>query len=338
MGRTRGVPKPNWRKRLRLCAQWSLVALFSVAASRKAAAQPLYGFGPVAGEANPFAFAIDTQTGAFTRLGTVGDVQTGPGALDPSGRRLFLLSFPSLSFLTLNLDSGIVSVKPSYIDGGFIEYSTRRRTLYEIGSPPGTPPFQFVYSVDPDTGLGTDIASFTDLAPRSTALDDDGQRLFILGGSSQGPRLWTLEVVSGLTSAVAVPDTAPGFSLQWDGGSRTLYGVGSLAGESEASLFRIDSGNGDVSRLAHLGDMPIATAAISPRQARVFFTTPPGTLSAVDLISGTISSVSIERCCPQLFDGVLAPTASVPAVAGPALAVMVAALALVGAVWARKVI
>jgi hypothetical protein len=66
-----------------------LVTLLFMAEPRLAGAQPLYGYGPVAGQADPFAFKIDVATGAFDRLGTVGNIPTLPhAALDPNGRRL----------------------------------------------------------------------------------------------------------------------------------------------------------------------------------------------------------------------------------------------------------
>ena len=311
-----------------------LVTLLFMAEPRLAGAQPLYGYGPVAGQADPFAFKIDADTGAFDRLGTVGNTPTlAHAALDPTGRRLFILAPPS--FLTLSLDSGVVSTKACYTITGFLEYSVLTKALYEIGQPPGSG-FPFVYRVDPSTGLGTTIAYFTDLAPLSTALDDGGQRIFLLGGSSLGPRLETLDLTSLAATGVPAPAVSPLFSLQWDGTSRTLYGVGSLAGESEGSLFRIDPNIGTFDRLAHLSDVRILTAVISPRQHLVFFTTPPTTLSALDLVNGTITDVSIERCCPELFDGFVAASASVPALGPSSVGVLAAALAMVGALYLRK--
>ncbi len=321
---------------MKIMARLALAGAVAVAASTPASGQSLYGFGPVLNQNDYFTFTVDPGTGAFHRLATIGNRNFGTHpALDSAGRRLFILSpvpgppLPSPGILTLHLDSDAAAIEGSTLNDGFLEYSSLTNLVYGLGSHPGGS-IVFLDVLDPARHRWTELAYFPEISVRSTALDTAGQRLFFLAVSADGPLIYTVRLDSGAFSSVpaALVNTLH-FSLKFDSLGRALYGVGALAGETTASLFSVDASSGSVTRLSPLSDVAVSTSAFDSFRRRLYFTTPPGTLSTFDLDSGQIGAVAIERCCPTLFVGAGASVA-VPAIGGAAGLALVAGLAIVG--------
>lgn len=317
----------------------------SMAAAPSGPGQPLYGFGPVSGEDDFFGFTIDPETGSFHRLATLGNRNFHPHpAFDPTGLRLFLLSPPPDIFsgpqlLTLDLLSGSVTSEASVLLTGFLEFSPSTGILYGIGSPPG-PYVLNLYARNPETHSWTALAYFPGATVWASALDDAGGRLFFVGGSAEGPRLSVIQLqpggVSSISSVPIVEIDVPHFSLHFDPAGRVLYAVGALSGESRTSLFSVDTASGTLTPLAHLSDEHVFTSAVDPGRRRIYFTTyPPETLSTLDLASGQITSVAIERCCPEMFVGGGARVA-VPVLGTLSALLLAAGLALVGLRFAGR--
>lgn len=292
--------------------------------------QPLVGFGPITGQNDFFAFDIDPVTGAFAPIASIGPtfIACLKPAYDPVGRRLFVLeSLQPVSLVTLELDSGAVTVRGTLTVDGFLEYSNITRKVYEVGNI--GPGLNEVESIGPGPYDAQTVTPLQGFFPESTALDDLGQRLFILGSTQFAPTLYIVRLATGEISTAPAVAVGPSFQLLWDWRGEKLYGVGGLLGETGGSLFQIDPGTGVFTRLAQLSSEKIVTAVFDPDRKRVYFTNFAGTLTTYDLATARSSTVTIERCCPALFVNSFAAL-STPMLSGPALLALVVALGVIG--------
>jgi hypothetical protein len=146
-----------------------------------------------------------------------------------------------------------------------------------------------VFSVDPVTGAtGARLASGLPPATNAITYDPVGKRLFFRTISRE---LYTVHLDSGVVSHVP---TATQGTLQFDAGRGVLLDLGFLPGETSYSVFEIDPTTG-----AHnapvVSGLPGAANNITfdPVGHRLFFRTVARELYTVQVLSGSVSHVSV---------------------------------------------
>ena len=256
-------------------------------------AQSLYGADFRLGQVS--IFQIDPATGTMTPVVATGATSFAGGisAFDPLENRFFFIS--SSNLYTVDLDSGVVS---HVTLGGLspqLQFDARNGVLYGIDFSAG---HITVFSINPSTGAMLPVVNTdaTSMVGGVTAFDPAGQRFFFIGSNL----LYTADVATGTFSTTSLGGAFP--QLQYDTGSRTLYGVDFAGGQ--VSIFVVNPVTGTMTPVAATGATSIAggISAFDPAMKRFFFVG-NSQLYVVNVATGQVTTASLAGANPLLqFD------------------------------------
>ncbi|MFI5197998.1 MAG: hypothetical protein ACHQJD_05220 [Thermoanaerobaculia bacterium] len=210
------------------------------------------------------------------------------------------------------------------------------QTLYGFGFLGGQTTWA-VFTIDPVTGAFTPVVPFvpvvTGVSGNSVAFDPVGQRLFF---ASPGGTLSTVNLTTGVTTQATMPNCCA--FLQFDAVRGILYGFGFLGGQTTWAVFTIDPVTGAFTPVVPF--VPVVTGvsgnsvALDPVGQRLFFASPGGTLSTVNLRTGVTTQATMPNCCAYFFVSAQASAsipANIPMLGAVGLLSLFVAISLVGA-------